>query len=567
MLKQLAIALCLSASMIAFAPGAFANSCPVAKNQLSAEDMEVAKVAWQYILNNHNTETGLVNAVNNYPSTTMWDTGSAMAGIITAHDIGFIDRAKFDEMITQMLTTLELQPLFDGELPNKVYHTKKGTMVNYANRPSEKGIGVSALDLGRLASWLNILSCMHPQHKEQAERIINSWNYCEMIRNGQMYGMAWNETKTKPILLQEGRLGYEQYAGKIFQMLGFDQSISAVYRNKFATTENIYDIPILIDKRDAMTLGANNYVVAESYAMDAKENGINDELKPIVNNIFNVQKRRYEKTNIVTAVSEDNVDRRPYFVYNTIYTNGEAWAAISDMGEDYEELKTTSTKAALSMAYLYPDRPYSKVLKQRVWDARNPKGGWYSGVYEDHKGFNTATTANTNGVIMSLLLSKKYGALNKVCGKCKKGIKIDPKIITGVNDMKACKAARPQRMQAHAERVAKGQKILAANIAKANEIYRLEAIHEIRKLATFVASLEQKAKGGAAKEASAAVKSLKRTIWNMSMKFAAEQKALRKLMGPIDALSGKWAAGNAASSKSLQDALNGVADRLTNSKA
>ncbi|MEM7003931.1 MAG: DUF3131 domain-containing protein, partial [Pseudomonadota bacterium] len=113
MLKQLAIALCLSASMIAFAPGATANSCPVAKNKLSAEDMEVAKVAWQYILSNHNMETGLVNAVNNYPSTTMWDTGSAMAGIITAHDIGFIDRTKFDEMITQMLTTLELQPLFD----------------------------------------------------------------------------------------------------------------------------------------------------------------------------------------------------------------------------------------------------------------------------------------------------------------------------------------------------------------------------------------------------------------------------------------------------------------------
>lgn len=554
----LAIALTVSGASAMAAGG----SCPVRKAKLTEEDLEIARVAWKYMENNHNLETGLINAVNNYPSTTMWDTGSVLAAILTAHEVGFIQKKRFDEMVSQILTTLEHLQLFNGDVPNKVYNTKNGMMVNYANRPSEKGIGVSALDLGRMISWFNILSCLHPQHKEASERVLATWNYCPVIRSGQMYGMAWNEGKTKAIRLQEGRLGYEQYAGKVFRMMGFNQDISATYHNKFTTTAKVESMDIYVDKRDAMTLGANNYVVAESYAMDAKENGIDAELKPILEKIYRVQEKRWQRTKIVTAVSEDNVDRRPYFVYNTIFSNGEPWAAINDMGEDFEELKTTSTKAALSMAYLFPDRPYSKVMKERIWDARNPKGGWYSGVYEDHKGFNTATTGNTNGVIMSLILGKLYGSLNAICSKCKKGVSIKPELVASVNDLKACAAARPTRLAAHDKRVKKGRDILDKQIEIAKAIARKESAKDIDALIAQIQGFEAQAKAGKGKEAGAGVKGLKRTIWNMSMKLESEQKALRSLMGPIDALSGKWTYGGKASSADLRGKLKAVADRL-----
>ncbi|OQW98849.1 MAG: hypothetical protein BWK73_51625, partial [Thiothrix lacustris] len=72
------------------------------------------------------------------------------------------------------LDTLQHLDLFNGEAPNKVYNTKTAQKVDYRNTPSEHGIGVSTLDLGRLVSWLNILSCLHPQHKDKAQQVLES---------------------------------------------------------------------------------------------------------------------------------------------------------------------------------------------------------------------------------------------------------------------------------------------------------------------------------------------------------------------------------------------------------
>lgn len=47
---------------------------------LSEEEFEWANVAWQYFENNYQENTGLVNSVDGYPSTTMWDTASYLMG-------------------------------------------------------------------------------------------------------------------------------------------------------------------------------------------------------------------------------------------------------------------------------------------------------------------------------------------------------------------------------------------------------------------------------------------------------------------------------------------------------
>ena len=44
--------------------------------------MAMARTAWKYFENNYQPDTGLVNAVNDYPSTTMWDTASYMGGLM-----------------------------------------------------------------------------------------------------------------------------------------------------------------------------------------------------------------------------------------------------------------------------------------------------------------------------------------------------------------------------------------------------------------------------------------------------------------------------------------------------
>ncbi|MEL6614543.1 MAG: DUF3131 domain-containing protein, partial [Bacteroidota bacterium] len=117
------------------------------RGPLTESEMEMARVAWRYFENNTQEETGLANAVNNYPSVTMWDTGSYMGGMVAAEHFGIIDRAEFDRRMVKLLATLTTLDLFRGEMPNKVYHTRTGAKVDYRNQPGE--IGFSALDLGR----------------------------------------------------------------------------------------------------------------------------------------------------------------------------------------------------------------------------------------------------------------------------------------------------------------------------------------------------------------------------------------------------------------------------------
>ncbi|MEA3277296.1 MAG: DUF3131 domain-containing protein [Pseudomonadota bacterium] len=410
---------------------------------LCPADMKIARTAWKFFENNYQEKTGLVNSADRYPSTTMWDTGSALAATVAAHELGIIDQKTFDDRVVAMMATLTAIDLFNGEAPNKAYSTETGEMVDYNNKPSPDGIGVSTLDLARLVSWLQLLSCRHPKHAHAAEEIILRWNYCRLIKNGQMYGLMRDPATQEIKVVQEGRLGYEQYAGKVFRMLGFDQSVAATYRNEFATELDIYGVPISYDVRDPRKLGAYNYVVTESYAMDVMEHGRDEENSPLIDNIFEVQKRRWRNTGITTAVSEDNVDRDPWFVYNTIFVAGSPWNAITDTGKDMEHMKSLSTKAALTMSFLYPDDEYGNVLYDAVKNAYDPERGWYSGIYENGMGYNKAITANTNGVILSGILSKTYGPLLQICSRCNKPFFERPDIIDAAKIKGKCLPVQP----------------------------------------------------------------------------------------------------------------------------
>lgn len=407
-----------------------ADSCLAGANELCEDDLEIARIAWIYFQNNYNPKTGLYNSTNNYPSTTMWDTGSALAATIAAKDFGFIDQKDFDDRIMAMFKTLNTFKMFNDEAPNKAYNTKTGEMVDYANKPVPDGIGVSVLDLGRLVSWLNTVQCMHPKYKNMAKKTIDRWDFSRMVKDGQMYGMARDKEDPKKIrVLQEGRLGYEQYTAKVFKTLGFDMSVAATYNNKFRNEIDVMGVPIAHDTRDPREFGANNYVITESYAMDATENGLDDENTKLLKNIFEVQKERWKRTGIVTAVSEDNIDREPWFIYNNIFNAGIQWSTIDPRGNRYNELKAVSTKAALALALLFPEDEYSQVLMQKIESAYDLKQGWYSGVYENGIGYNTTTTANTNGNIMANVLFKKYGSFMSLCEGCQRIIKLDNPLV------------------------------------------------------------------------------------------------------------------------------------------
>lgn len=375
---------------------------------LTAQEMIWAQTAWKFFQNNTIQETGLVNSVDNYNASTLWDTSSYLMAVIAAQRLGVIDQTEFDARIAKVLETLAQLPLFEGKLPNKSYNTISLQMVDYTNQPSEKGIGWSAIDIGRILVPFNVLTWHYPQHTTAVKKVIARWNTQPMLVKGVLYGaVVTNKGETQ--YLQEGRLGYEEYAAKSFNLMGLDVSNSLRYTD-FLKFVNIEGIPIGTDSRDPQQYGAHNYVVSEPYILDGIEFGWDHLSQELAWRVYKAQEKRAASTGVLTAVSEDNIDQAPYFVYNTVFTSGKAWNAITEKGQDASQFKTLSTKAAFGWHMLY-ETDYTQKLMKATAGLFDPQRGWYSGLYEVSGQPNKAITANTNGIILEVLAYKQTGKL------------------------------------------------------------------------------------------------------------------------------------------------------------
>ncbi|KII76647.1 DUF3131 domain-containing protein [Vibrio renipiscarius] len=376
---------------------------------LTSQEYEWASIAWQYFENNYQENTGLVNSVDEYPSTTMWDTASYLMGLIAAEKLNVISAETFNIRMDKVLTTLARLPLVDGQLPNKAYNTQTLEMVDYENNPKVNGIGWSAIDIGRVLVPMNILIWQYPEFNKQVNDVLTYWNVGEMLTDGYMFGARPSAKDGEMERVQEGRIGYEEYASKSLALMGRDVFNAMKYID-FIEMVDVYGIQIPTDKRDPAEYHAHNYVVSESYILDGIEFGADSVSKIFAHRVYQAQERRFQETGILTAVSEDNVDEAPYFVYNTVFSDGKVWNAISDDGKDQSHLKTLSTKAAFGWYALY-ESDYTDQLIKEAGQLYTNKKGWYSGRYEIDGRTNKAITANTNGIVLESLAYIENGPL------------------------------------------------------------------------------------------------------------------------------------------------------------
>ncbi|MBT9383023.1 DUF3131 domain-containing protein [Pseudooceanicola sp. CBS1P-1] len=387
---------------------------------LTPKEMQMAKTAWGYFEDAYQPDTGLVNAVGSYPSTTLWDTASYISGLVAAYELGIIDKRTFDTRATKLISTLRNLDLFRGEAPNKVYNTKTGAKVNYANKPGE--VGFSVLDMGRMLVWLKILEQRYPYLAPGVDNIPLRWSFCNIVHeDGRLFGsIVGSDGKTKYV--QEGRLGYEEYAAKGFALWGFNVQ-GALDPQPLAYTD-IYGVKVPYDGRDPRVYHNQNYVLTESYLLDGLELGwdlpVTDTMGPGVasmgwraefaHRIFEVQRRRFEATGILTARSEHQVDGKPYFVYDSIFADGYPWNTLDPSGVYQPDRAAIASKAAIGMWALW-DVPYTDLLMQAVGDLYDPGKGFYEGLYENGNGYIPLRTANNNGIILAALLYKVEGPI------------------------------------------------------------------------------------------------------------------------------------------------------------
>jgi len=381
---------------------------PAVPGVLTAADIDAARTAWAYFENFTNEATGLSNSVETFPSGTMWDQGSYLMAVLSAYRLGLITREQARSRTERVFDALLEMPLVEGQLPNKVYNTDTLQMTFYNNTLAPNGLGWSALDITRLSVALFAATRQFQEISDKGTALNKRWNVNLLVSGGELIGAARDPAGNLENL-QEGRLGYEEYGARGAALLGLNASLAADWRHN-AIAVRVEGIPLIVDFRDKENSNASNYMLSEPFLLSALEFGLDPSAQLVATALYQTQARRAKRTGQLTAVTEDNIDQDPYFLYYSAYANGSSWIPLNPDGKAYPELATVSTKAAFGWHALF-ETDYTQSLIDYVGKTRHESRGWRSGIYEASGEINDVATANTNAMV---LLSIHYQAFGPI---------------------------------------------------------------------------------------------------------------------------------------------------------
>ena len=261
--------------------------------------MDDAKSAWSYFEQLTNPDTGLVPAtawleddkVQSYNFSTMWDTGSLILAILSAHSIGLLSNAEFAERTGAVLGGLATG-IFDGlRLPKGLAST---------NGKASGDDDYNASDTARLLVSLHLLQ-KYAQKDLGIEGILSSWDLVETIRDGT------------PLTVRGGRLvssyrsNYAGYIARAFGLWGYP--VVSPYSEPEPGSPFDRGVHILHDVAEFGPIGA------EPHLLEAIELGASDLVIAASEALFAAQVEEYQATGKLVCVSEGPINREPWFVY------------------------------------------------------------------------------------------------------------------------------------------------------------------------------------------------------------------------------------------------------------
>jgi hypothetical protein len=370
---------------------------------------DAASAAWRYIDRYSEPSTGLIDGTAGYAYTTMWDIATGLGALYAGHELSLIDTPGYDRRVRLMLHTLRTLGLFDAAAFNKVYATQTGSMIGLDKRPSTRGYGWSALDLGRLLVWLRILAVNQPQYHDDIAAIVGRLAMGRIVKDGYLQGETLSATGAA-MLYQEGRIGYEQYAARGFAAWGFTAA------RALSWTENGLPVTVMGHNLLADVRGGDR-ITSDPLILMGLELGWDPEARRLAEALLAAQQTRYEQTGRVTMVAEDAMTEPPYyFYYYSALANGKDFALdVQDPHGVVDAPRWVSAKAAWAWHALLPSA-YTAVAIRRVVPARTP-AGWASGVYEASGQSTGAMNLNTAGVILAaVLVHTRGGSLLRLTG-------------------------------------------------------------------------------------------------------------------------------------------------------
>ncbi|NDV19258.1 DUF3131 domain-containing protein [Pseudodesulfovibrio sp. JC047] len=391
----------------------------VACHDLTEQGRLFSEVAWTYFENNYHPNTGLVNAAENYPYTSIGEIAAYLSALMAAHQMEIIDDRNFCQRTGKLIEWLNAMELYAGDLPNLIYNTSTGRMVGFDMQPGSAGF--SSIDIGRLLIWLKALKEEYPLFAEGVDRAVLRWNFCMAInKNGQLQSGLKAEGKTD--LRVEGRLGWEEYAARGYELWGLDVKSSVAAPLRYIS---IYDKQIPYDPRTSVETGGPIYLTGTPFLLEGLEFDWNTGSLPkghdrgddaldrrdIAKSVYMVQEERYRREGIMTARSENGVDKPPYAIIGAITAEGRLWPTISRTGEMRYDLSVFSTRAIFGMWSLW-NTPYSRFILAAASCCFFEEGrGWYEGRYEKNWRIVKVVSLETNAMVLESILHKLKGQL------------------------------------------------------------------------------------------------------------------------------------------------------------
>lgn len=391
-------------------------------HRLSDRGQLFAEVAWTYFEKNYNPATGLVNAAENYPYTSIGEIAGYISALISAHELDVLDERRFCQRVGKLVEWLNAMELYAGELPNLIYNSHTGRMVGFDMKPGKAGF--SSMDIGRLLIWLKVLKTKYPLFAEGIDRAVLRWNFCLAI-SGDDTLRSGRYVNGKTEFIYEGRLGWESYAARGYEMWGIDIKSSVPSPLRYI---EIYGRKVPYDPRDSISTGVPVYLTSTPFLLEGMEFGYSDTGIPeehhtgddaldrsgLARGIYEIQEERYRREGIMTARSENGVDKPPYAVIGTITAEGKLWPTISRGGEMHYDLAIFSTRAIFGMWSIW-DTDYTRFIMAAAACCFFEEGrGWFEGRYEHNWRINKVMVLETNAIVLESLLHRLDGPLVRV---------------------------------------------------------------------------------------------------------------------------------------------------------
>lgn len=368
-----------------------------AGQELGADELSWARVAWRYFEEAEQSVSGLADAHPGHARVSAWDIGSHIAALVSAHQLDVITDLAFAQRAELLLNAIEELPLYDEALPNRNYTSDTVELLDANGTPAPIGSGWSAVDIGRLLVWLKILSNYYPVYSELTSNIVTRWDLSKAVNERTLVGAFRRRDGVE--LFREGRFGFEHYAAQGFVLWG---AMSEAPGFENTRVVKVGDLRLSVDSRPGSAVNGYALMLLQTELGCAEPT-----LCESLNASLRVQREAARRRGSPVAVSDYHLDKAPWFATTNFAIDGSDWNSISVEGGRLADAQMSlfTTKAAFLTDVLSGD---GVDLMSAAADETQASNGFLEGLYVDGS-VNRTLSLSTNAAVLQALWYRRLG--------------------------------------------------------------------------------------------------------------------------------------------------------------